>query len=553
MIGKLLAKVVGFAMAVAVLPRDLFCWVFRGYRWTWARITSWVMTLGALAVLVGIYVSTANPNDMLVLYLTVGVGALVFAGHQFEQSCMAESGQSAQLATRPANPWGRKSSAVDVAASRGQAVLRGSSVQAVNAAPKVDPKLIQLGGVVLPVSDECKHFLIAGRTGAGKTQAIYALLQSVVARKNPVFIADPGGGYLSRFGHHLGAYVLNPFDGRDVGWSPFAELEQEYDCDRLARAAIPDADGEAKQWHFYAQSLFAELLRSQWKQGNRSTSELLRLVFSADAAELRDLLVFTPAEPLVSGHADKMLGSTRATIAPFLNGWRFLSEDAAREGRDGFSVRKWVRTATTGYLPWLIAPYRDDQREVLCKLISCWLDLAIMELLSSAEKPDRRIWFIVDELDSLGKVGALRDGLTKLRKYGGSVVAGLQTIAQLRSTYGRDEAQVLLSCMSTRLILAAGDAETAEYFERQLGKQEVERVAHSGGNSSSLHGPSNSANWSRQQQVQSTVLASEISTLPDLHGYLQLASGSIGRVTLPIIATEQRTPTFDPKTKGAKA
>jgi type IV secretory pathway TraG/TraD family ATPase VirD4 len=39
-------------------------------------------------------------------------------------------------------------------------------------------------------------------------------------------------------------------------------------------------------------------------------------------------------------------------------------------------------------------------------------------------------------------------------------VSGLQTIAQLRDTYGHDEAQTLLSCLSTKLVMAAGDGET---------------------------------------------------------------------------------------------
>jgi len=141
-------------------------------------------------------------------------------------------------------------------------------------------------------------------------------------------------------------------------------------------------------------------------------------------------------------------------------------------------------------------------------------------------------------------VGAMRDGLTKLRKYGGSVISGLQTIAQLRATYGRDEAQVLLSCLSTKLILAAGDAETAKYFEDQLGQQEVKRKNLSRGWSSGLMQSSKSRNISEQNHLQAAVLASEITSLPDLYGYLQSCSGTLLRVTIPYRNLPRNTTEF---------
>ena len=86
-----------------------------------------------------------------------------------------------------------------------------------------------------------------------------------------------------------------------------------------------------------------------------------------------------------------------------------------------------VPTAT--HTRWLYLVYRDDQMAMPRLLITTWLDLAIVETLSLPEEPRRRLWFVLDEWDSLGKVDSLRSGLTKLRKYGGAVVAGLQTMA----------------------------------------------------------------------------------------------------------------------------
>jgi hypothetical protein len=60
---------------------------------------------------------------------------------------------------------------------------------------------------------------------------------------------------------------------------------------------------------------------------------------------------------------------------------------------------------------------------------------------------------VPDEWDSPGKVDSLRGGLTKLRKYGGR--RGFADDGATMLQLGHHEAQVLLSCSSTKLILAA--------------------------------------------------------------------------------------------------
>jgi type IV secretory pathway TraG/TraD family ATPase VirD4 len=162
------------------------------------------------------------------------------------------------------------------------------------------------------------------------------------------------------------------------------------------------------------------------------------------------------------------------------------------------------------------------------------------------ESENRDVWFILDEADSLGKVSSLKAGLTKLRKYGGKVVLGLQTISQLRTTYGRDEAQTLLANISTKLVLRAGDGETAEYFSHEFGMQDIERemVSHTKSGSfwddNSRESETHSVSYSSQR----TVLASEIAGLPDLKGYLKIPGVPIGRVKIDYKKREEVAESF---------
>jgi len=434
---------------------------------------------------------------------------------------------------------------LDTTVLKGSAVVSGKELQNYLFGEKVDlteTRDIIWGDVAIPYVLENQHFLLSGTTGSGKTQAINRALKSVRARGKKAIIADPAGGFYARFGERSDI-LINPFDRRSVGWSPFAEIRTDYDCQRLANAAIPEGSGDSKEWHFYARTLLGETLLALYHRGEYSVKTLLHLVSSASSEELASLLAGTPANILTVPGNEKMLNNTRAIIATYLNAWRFLPD------RGSFSIRKWVQDDHTS--SWLFITYRDDQMQMLREFVASLLDLAIVEGLSLSEDTDRDLWYVFDEVDSLGKITSLRAGLTKLRKYGGKVLLGLQTISQLRSTYGKDEAQTLLANTSIKLILRAGDNETANYFSQELGEQEINQAQYSTstGTSSGHIGHthySKSSSTSYQIKRQSTVMASEIMGLPDLSGYLKLPDAPIGQVALVYEALDEKQGAFVP-------
>ena len=353
------------------------------------------------------------------------------------------------------------------------------------------------------------------------------------ARRARAIVADAGGAAVERF-YQPGDLILNPFDGRSVSWSPFTEIRSDYDCSRLAKAAIPDAEGESREWHVYAQTLLGETLRALYAQRNFSVERLMYFLTAAEPAALLQLLQGTAAEMFCREGSEKMLANTRAILGAFLVAWRYLPD----EGQ--FSTRQWVRDEND--TRWLFVTYREDQFEMLRYLIPTILDLAVVESLSLSENEDRQIWFILDEVDSLGKVGSLRHAVSKLRKYGGRCVLGLQTIAQLRSTYGKDEAQTLMANLATKVILRAGDGETAEYFSQEFGNQEVERTQLS--RSTTMQGGfGTSRTRNTVRETRRTVLESEIAALRDLEGYLK-TPGSLARIQLAFEKPAKQTDAF---------
>ena len=401
--------------------------------------------------------------------------------------------------------------------------------------PGADETEVSIGGVPIPRMLEAQHFLITGTTGAGKTQVISAMLRSVRKRGNRAVIADPAGGFYSRFARP-GDVLFNPFDSRSVDWSPFAEIREPYDCERIARAVIPDGTDAAAEWHGYGQSLFAQTMLAMHRNGERSIKRLLYWLTTADAKELGKLLAGTPAAAYCSKGATNMLGSIRGVISSYLTVFQYLPD----EGH--FSFRQWIQEDWRDN--WLFVTYRDSDMALMRYLVAAALEMSLVEGLSLTEDQERGLWYVMDEVDSLGKVSSLRAGLTKLRKYGGRCVLGLQTISQLRTTYGRDEAQTLIANTSVKCILRAGDAETAKSMEHELGEQQIRRRQVTESISASENGTSQSQNTSNQVLRQSAVLAAELMGLPDLHGYLKLPGADISRIDVVHVSMPEVTPAF---------
>jgi type IV secretory pathway TraG/TraD family ATPase VirD4 len=393
--------------------------------------------------------------------------------------------------------------------------------------------LLTFGAVPMMFDAEPQHLMISGKSGAGKTQEINAILRTARDwRGNAALIADPAGGYLARFGRDTDS-VLNPFDARSESWSPFAdgEIVEDYDCATIAMAVIPDGEGSSGEWNHYGQSLLTEVLKALWKAGEKDPTRVLYYCASAPADELQKLLIGTPAAIITQKENNKMLGNIRGIISTYMGAWQYLKPNG------DFSIRKFVRESDTNGGAFLFMTYTDAQMSMLKGLIAAWMELAVIEGLSLTESEGnapRRLWYVLDELDSLGKISSLKLGLTKLRKYGVCCICGIQTIAQLRATYGRDDAQTLLSCMATKLILPPGDNETADYMSKELGEQEIERVQVSQGESNKLGElAGHNTNQHMHRQTQAAVMPSQLLSLPNLQGYLRMPGSDVFQVVIP--------------------
>ncbi|MEP6886508.1 MAG: type IV secretion system DNA-binding domain-containing protein [Gammaproteobacteria bacterium] len=428
----------------------------------------------------------------------------------------------------------------DKSHQRGTRVAERTSVAATKSRQHTREAGITLAGTTVPLLDEAKHFKLIGTTGTGKSTAIQEILGNALARGDRAVIADPDGGYLRRCHRpDRGDVVLNPFDARSLKWDLFAEIDNAYDVEQLARSLIPDHEGQDRSWRDYARTYFTSVTQQAHEAGIKDVNELYRLLVVADPGELRELVRGTPAQPFLDKDNSRMFDSIRSVTSSAVGALQYVGKQAAKD----FSIRKWVAEKTPGVL---FMPYKAGQIAALRSTISAWMRLAIFEAMDQdeqrndvasrvdhpvshaddpASRANDRLWFVVDELDALGRIDGLKDALARLRKFGGRCVLGFQSIAQVSSTYGQGDAHTIVENCGNTLILRCSASEgggTARFASQLIGDREVKHMTVSKSRrTTEFFG---SVTHSEHLKVEPAVLPSEVEQLPDFAGYLKYAS-----------------------------
>jgi type IV secretory pathway TraG/TraD family ATPase VirD4 len=381
---------------------------------------------------------------------------------------------------------------------------------------------LTLAGVPVLEADETKHYKIIGTTGTGKSTAITELLTGGLSRGDRAVIADPDGGYLRRFYRpERGDAILNPFATDSRKWDLFGEIQTPYDVEQLARSLIPDHEGSDRSWRGYARTFFTAVTRRAHEAGVSDVSELHRLLVVAEPHELRTLLAGTAAQPFLDEHNTRMFDSIRSVTSSAVTALEYIGEQRQQK----LSVRQWTRGSERerpGGV--LFIPYQAGQIAALRSQISAWMRLSIFEAMNNPPA-GQRLWFVVDELDAVGQIDGLKDALARLRKFGGRCVLGFQSVAQVSSTYGSGDAHTIVENCANSLILRSSASEgggTARFASSLIGDREILRTTQSRSRRPlDLVGV---RTISQQVTVEQAVLPSQIEQLPDLTGYLKMAS-----------------------------
>lgn len=384
---------------------------------------------------------------------------------------------------------------------------------------------VTISQVPVPTDIENLHFLLNGSTGAGKSVTLREMINGAITRANKAIesgqvksgdrlvIVDPNGDMFSKFGKK-GDVLLNPFDKRTSGWSVFNEIRDNYDYTNYTLSIVPrSSDGASEEWNGYGRVILESIMKTLKKNSggeNPTMEEVAHLATVEEVGKLKEFLAGTDAESMFVEGSDKALGSARFILSKRLPIFKDMPQG-------DFSIRDFLENGTGNlYITW-----KESQKEALKPIISAWIDIICSSILSLPENKQRKIWLFLDELASLDNIASLEDALTKGRKNGLRVVAGIQSVSQLVKIYGREGATIIMSCFRSLIVMggSSADPETSEAMSKALGEHEIIRETK---NKTSGSGKMST---SRSEQVlrERVVMPSEISSLPNLEGILALA------------------------------
>lgn len=383
---------------------------------------------------------------------------------------------------------------------------------------------LRIGPVPIPRRIETRHFAFLGTTGSGKTTALRQMLDGIERRGEAALVYDTSGEFIAHYYNPArGDIILNPFDARCAFWTPFDEISHPADADRIARQLVSETSSQDDDvWLETSRILVANMIRSLWAEKNCSLEALLEALQVKDKEQLKEWLGHTSSARTFANDADRATGSVLFMLAKAANLIQFLKVEDEEENR--FAFRDFIAKLDKceGAKPWIFVPRKEDYFEASKPLMACWLECAASAVLGLSPSPDRRIWFVLDELADLPRVENLARLLPEGRKFGAAIVLTFQALGQMRNRHGANIAEAMLACCNTKLFLQTVDQETRKWASETIGQCEVElRVAT---DTLSIGSEVPRTTIATQRQFRPAVLESELRLSPH-QGYLLLPDG----------------------------
>jgi hypothetical protein len=328
----------------------------------------------------------------------------------------------------------------------------------------------------LPILRELQNFLIHGMQGSGKSNLIKYFLQQVIYRQDKALIYDIKHEYTELFFDER-ATLISPYDARSAVWDIKTDINSIAMAELFAEAILTESNGNEAFWINSARAVLKGVLVGLIKrEKNWGWEEVNSVLFSSDE-QLHYWLskYYVPASQLIQPD-DKTSASIRSVIASQLP-WISEVAELWKGGKKSFSLKQWLINNDKSSLLIqgdLNAPTMSSA------LVTAMMSVTTGLVLSKPDNPDERVWLVLDELGNLNKSQSLTRWLSLGRSKGARTIAGTQVLSQIKSIYGDQDAETILSLFGNVVALKLGPSGgSAEAASQTLGKRRVEFITKS--------------------------------------------------------------------------
>ena len=334
----------------------------------------------------------------------------------------------------------------------------------------------------IPITEEqeCRHTLLLGGSGSGKTSILWPVINQSVERGDRALIFSFKGDFQQKAGFKFS--LLAPWDSRSVKWQIGKDIDTRMKAESLAKTLCPDPEKGEKIWAQGAQGLLTAVIasvQSNHEDGRWGFHELAKacsMALSDYDFMVKTVMERSPlAKAFLMGKDSKTTASYLAQMASGLSDVVNLGvADASSQGKP-WSVRDWLagrtpNAAILGYLPAV-----EGLSKAYCSTI---IEQVVKQVLSfdDCDPDQRRIWLFLDEVPQAGKVPSITDALEAARSKGCRVALGMQGVSQLEEHgYSKNTLRIWAGQCGIKIISNLTDPDDQKWASNLLGERDILR------------------------------------------------------------------------------
>jgi hypothetical protein len=344
--------------------------------------------------------------------------------------------------------------------------------------------------IKLPRMAETEGVLIVGAPGTGKGQ-IFNPMSFIAANwekygpkredgspalpARNIYLCDKGDEYFCTLYNPEKDILLNFCDvrGEMYLWNFIDEKELVLitDAEAIAESMIPPLDipGADEIWRDAPRCIFMGLILWCVKNNKRTLADLY-IVFCADSVTIQKYINETEgaesAKRYLEEPTGKLCQSVMSCLAKEVKCLSLINSNATKQ----FNIDEWLESEDGGSV---FLQFPESLKPVLKGYYTVFIDTLARKILSKESNLKRRMFMFLDEFSGLNKCPAIIKMLQKGRSKGCCIFIGLQSLSQMRQTWGEEGMSLLIGGCGTKVIFNLGENFSSEYFEKFYGKADT--------------------------------------------------------------------------------
>ncbi len=380
------------------------------------------------------------------------------------------------------------------------------------------------GKLVIGCEERNRHVLVVAKTGGGKTSRFIlpVLYNDCMDPDRSTIVIDSKpemwrklAAMTQKYNPNKKIILFNPLDrARSLSWNILSKIEDDTDAKLIANTIImatdqPQAKSDSPFFRNNALAILNSIMVGLLHDPNERLSmpRIHELVQSGmkplcdwleqHPAAIRNTRTFVELARSGSQNADTIMSE----LSMRLSAWD-LTAIRATTSLDELDIEDLIQRPTL-----FIVELRESELEMLRPMANVIVVEILRFLTKRAEqcpgvKLPRPVGLVIDEFASaLGRLPDIHVKLNTLRSRNVSIVAAIQSTAQIKANYA-DDADSVLAGFSTKIFIPALDLADAEWASKESGQMTIRFQTQSTGANRKLIEWFASRNDSTQEQVQ---------------------------------------------------